>query len=433
MATNTELRSERYTRASFLRSVHAEEALPSAATNFWCMPTLAIVGLGPSDASLLTLGALRRLSAAPRVMLCCAPPALAEHLKSKGVSIESTPFDGGGLLRGVPEAVEAAVDYAAEGDAALGIPGHPMIDFPGLPHLLRALDDRKILVELIPGMPRAALSAAAAAPLLPLPPVDIHHTWEELVEIMTRLRACCPWDREQTHQTLLPYLIEEAHEVVEAVDEADPKKLCEELGDLLLQIVFHAQIAAEKGQFTVADVIDALSNKMVRRHPHVFGDASISTSQEQMKSWELIKTQEAAMKHRESLLDGIPKSLPSLLGSQRLQEKAATVGFDWPKTDGVVEKVAEEVRELNVAVRSGERAHIREELGDVLFTIVNLSRRLGVDAEAALRAANVKFRERFAEMERMAGGGATALAGRSLEDLDVLWKRAKDHAARQVP
>jgi tetrapyrrole methylase family protein / MazG family protein len=301
-----------------------------------------------------------------------------------------------------------------------------MLDFPGLPHLLRALEAAHVEVELVPGVPRSSLQAAAATPLLPLPPIALHHTWEELVEIMTRLRACCPWDREQTHQSLLPYLVEEAHEVVEAVDEADPKKLCEELGDLLLQIVFHSQIAAERGQFSVADVIDALSAKMIRRHPHVFGDASISTSQEQMKSWELIKTQEASMKHRESLLDGIPRSLPSLLGAQRLQEKAATVNFDWPKTDGVVEKVDEEMRELRIAAASGERAHIREEIGDVFFTLVNLSRRLGVDAEAALRSANVKFRERFAAMERMAGGGATALAGRSLDDLDVLWKRAKE-------
>jgi MazG family protein len=397
------------------------------------MPTLAIVGLGPSDSSLLTLGALERLHKAPRTAVCAAPPALTEYLNAHGVNVVPVTLDGAALLRGVADAVRTIVDFAALGDAALGVPGHPMLDFPGLPHLLRALEAAHIDVELVPGVPRSSLQAAAAMPLLPLPPIAVHHTWEELVEIMTRLRACCPWDREQTHQSLLPYLVEEAHEVVEAVDEADPRKLCEELGDLLLQIVFHSQIAAEKGQFSVADVIDALSKKMIRRHPHVFGDASISTSQEQMKSWELIKTQEASMKHRESLLDGIPRSLPSLLGAQRLQEKAATVNFDWPKTDGVVEKVDEEMRELRVAAQSGEPAHIREEIGDVFFTLVNLARRLGVDAEAALRAANVKFRERFAAMERMAGGGATALAGRSLEDLDVLWKRAKDHEAGQVP
>jgi nucleoside triphosphate diphosphatase len=396
------------------------------------MPTLTIVGLGPSDAQLLSLGAVDHLEKAQRVVTCGAPPALIDFLKSRGVPVAPAPFDGGALLRGAPAAIDAAVQFAAEGDAALGVRGHPLLDFPGLPHLLRALEARKIDVAIIAGMPRSSLSAAASTPLLPLPPVEVHRSWEELIEIMTRLRACCPWDREQTHASLLPYLVEEAHEVVEAVDEGDPKKLCEELGDLLLQIVFHSQIAVERGQFSVADVIAALSDKMIRRHPHVFGDASISTTQEQMKSWELLKTQEAAIKHRESLLDGIPKSVPSLLGAQRLQEKAATVGFDWPQTEGVVEKIDEEVRELKTAVSSGERDHIREELGDVLFTMVNLARRLGVDAEAALRTANVKFRERFAAMERIAGGGATALAGRSLEDLDVLWKRAKDHEAGQV-
>jgi tetrapyrrole methylase family protein / MazG family protein len=396
------------------------------------MPTLTIVGLGPSDASLLTLGALERLSALPRVVALSAPPSLADALKSRGVRLEPSPFDGPAVLRGNADAIGAVAAWAAQSDGALGVPGHPLMDFPALPHLLRALEDRGVGVEIVPGVPRSALSAATSAPLLPLPPVAIHHTWDELVEIMTRLRACCPWDREQTHESLLPYLVEEAHEVVESVDEGDPKKLCEELGDLLLQIVFHSQIAAESGRFTVADVIDALANKMIRRHPHVFGDASISSAQEQMKSWELLKTQEPAIKHRESLLDGIPRSLPSLLGAQRMQEKAATVGFDWPRADGVLEKVDEEIGELRDAVGRGERELVREEIGDVLFTLVNLARRLGVDAEAALRAANGKFRRRFASMERLAGGGATALAGRSLDDLDGLWRRAKEHEARQV-
>jgi MazG family protein len=396
------------------------------------MPTLTIVGLGPSDASLLTLGAIERLERASRVALCNTSPALELHLKERGVRLQATPFHGPSLLRGVAEAVEAAADFAAQGDAVLGVPGHPMIDMPGLPHLLRALEMRGVTVQLVPGVPRSALSAAASSPLLALPPVALHHSWEELIEIMSRLRTCCPWDMEQTHESLLPYLVEEAHEVVEAVDEHDPKKLCEELGDLLLQIVFHSQIAAERGQFAVADVIDALANKMIRRHPGVFGDARISTAQEQMASWELLKTQEALIKHRESLLDGIPKSLPSLLGSQRLQEKAATVGFDWPKTDAVVDKIREELDELQEAVEEGIRDRVRDELGDVMFSIVNLARRLGVDAEAALRGANVRFRERFASMERFAGGGATALAGRSLDDLDALWQRAKDHEAGQV-
>jgi MazG family protein len=396
------------------------------------MPTLAIVGLGPSDASLLTLGALEQIKQARRFFACGAPPALLEDLQRAGVAVTPPPFDARALLRGNPQHVGKAVEFAARGDAVMGVPGHPMLDFPGLPHFLKALQDKGVAVQLVPGMPRAALSAAAAAPLLELPPVSALHSWEELVEIMSRLRACCPWDREQTHESLLPYLVEEAHEVVEAVDEREPLKLCEELGDLLLQIVFHSQIAAEQGRFSVADVINALCAKMIRRHPHVFCDASISTTQEQMKSWELIKTQEAASKGRESLLDGIPKTLPALLGAQRIQEKAATVGFDWPANRGVLEKIDEELAELRTAVASGERNHITEELGDVLFTIVNFGRRLGVDAEAALRAANVKFRGRFNSMERMAGGGAAALGGHSPEHLDVLWKRAKEYEARQV-
>ena len=393
---------------------------------------MTMIGLGPGDASLLTLGGLDALERSPRVALCGIAPDLEEHLRERRIRLVAAPFHGTSLLRGVPDAVAAAADFASEGDAALGVPGHPMLDVPGLPNVLAAFERRHIAVRLVAGVPRAALSAAASTPLMPLPPVAIHHTWDELVEVMARLRVSCPWDKEQTHESLLPYLVEEAHEVVEAVDERDPKKLCEELGDLLLQIVFHAQIAAEKGQFSVADVIDALSNKMIRRHPHVFGDARISTTQEQMKSWELLKTQEASIKHRESLLDGIPKSLPSLLGSQRMQEKAATVGFDWPQTDEIVAKLREELAELHEAMSSGSADRVRDEMGDVFFTLVNLARRLGVNAEAALRSANGKFRARFASMERFAGGGATALAGRSLDDLDALWRRAKDHEAGQV-
>ncbi len=398
------------------------------------MPQLSIIGLGPSDAQLLTVGALERLRASPRVFTCNASPATVQYLGDAGIEVEvwSAPLDAGALMRGVDAAVEAAAALFAQGDAALGVPGHPLLDFPGLPHLLRALSQAGVAVDIVPGVPRSALSAAASATLLPLPPVTIHHSWDELVEIMARLRACCPWDREQTHESLLPYLVEETHEVVEAVDERDAKKLCDELGDLLLQIVFHAQIACERGQFSVADVIDALANKMIRRHPHVFGDASISTTQEQMKSWEMIKTQEASIRHRESLLDGIPKTLPSLLHAQRMQEKATTIGFDWPQAHDVLQKLDEEFAELRGAINAHDAAAMRDELGDLLFTTVNLARRCGVDAEAALRQANAKFRRRFATMERIAGGGATALANRTLDDLDELWEQAKAHEAGQV-
>lgn len=396
------------------------------------MPDVSIVGLGPSDAQLLTIGALDCLRAAPRVYTCNGSPATLQYLRDAGIHVQNVPFDGGSLLRGVANTVEEASVLFAQGDAALGVPGHPLLDFPGLPNLLHALAERGLTATIIPGVPRSALSAAAMSPLVPLPPVADHHSWDELVEIMVRLRACCPWDREQTHASLLPYLVEEAHEVVEAVDEQDAKKLCEELGDLLLQIIFHSQIACEHGQFAVADVIDALANKMIRRHPHVFGDASISTSQEQMKSWELIKTQEASIRHRESLLDGVPKSLPSLLHAQRIQEKAGTIGFDWPHARDIISKLEEELGELRHAIEDGDSEGMRDEVGDVLFTIVNLARRSGIDAEAALRAANAKFRRRFAAMEQMAGGGATALANRSMGDLDALWQQAKALEARQV-
>jgi MazG family protein len=396
------------------------------------MPQLSIVGLGPSDAALLTVGAIDALRSAQRVFTSNAAPSTLQYLRDQGIDARTIPVDSGALLRGVDSATEDAASLFAQGDAALGVPGHPLLDFPGLPHLLHALSAHGISVTIVPGVPRSALSAAAMSPLVPLPPIAVHHTWEELVEIMTRLRACCPWDREQTHESLLPYLVEEAHEVVEAVDERDAKKLCEELGDLLLQIVFHAQIACEQGKFAVADVIDALANKMIRRHPHVFGDASISTTQEQMKSWEMIKTQEASIRHRESLLDGIPKTLPSLLHAQRMQEKANTVGFDWPQARDVLVKLDEELAELREAINAHDAASMRDELGDLLFTMVNLARRSGVDAEAALRQANAKFRRRFATMERIAGGGATALANRSLDDLDALWQRAKEHETGQV-
>lgn len=396
------------------------------------MSSLSIVGLGPSDERLLTLGALEALRAAPRTFTCDAPPALLQYLRGHGIKAEPAPFASGPFLRGVEFAVREGIACLAEQDTALGVVGHPLLDVAGLPQLLRALDEAGIAVSLVPGVPRSALSATAAAPLVPLPAAEAPYTWEDLVALMARLRACCPWDREQTHASLLPYLLEEAHEVVEAVDENDPRKLREELGDLLLQIVFHAQLAAERGLFTVADVIQTLAAKLIRRHPHVFGDTSIATAQDQMKSWELLKTQEDSIRERASLLDGVPASLPALVHAQRLQEKAQTVGFDWSQARDVLDKITEELAEWKSALEAGRQEGVREELGDVLFSLVNLARRLGVDAEAALRHANAKFRRRFAAMEEMAGGGSRALANRSLADLDALWEQAKKREAGQI-
>jgi MazG family protein len=247
---------------------------------------------------------------------------------------------------------------------------------------------------------------------------------------MARLRDGCPWDREQTHRTLVPYLIEETYEVVEAIEAEDLGALCEELGDLLLQIVFHAQLGSETGKFTVADVVDALSNKMVRRHPHVFGDAVIEDVDSQWRSWEKLKAQEATGQKRKSRLEGIPKHLGALQRGQRMQEKASRVGFDWPNVGGVLDKLHEELTELAEAQRlKHDDPHVREELGDVLFTVVNLSRALGIDAETAMREANEKFYRRFAFMEERAAANGKTLSDLSLDELEELWQLAKTQAA----
>ncbi len=294
--------------------------------------------------------------------------------------------------------------------------------------LLRALEARGIAAEIVPGVPKATLSAAITMPLVPLPPGSEHHSWEDLVEIMARLRRSCPWDREQTHRSLVPYLIEETFEVAEAIEHDRDDALCEELGDLLLQIVFHSQVATERGKFSIADVIDALSNKMVRRHPHVFGDQAVSGVAEVWKNWEQIKAAEGAALGRNSRLDGIPKALGALQRAQKMQEKASRVGFDWPDARAVTHKLSEEISELAEAQRSGDPSHIREEIGDVLFTLVNVTRQLGFDAEGALREANDKFYRRFAFMEQRASSEGRNLGDLSIDELEDLWQLAKTAA-----
>ena len=311
-------------------------------------------------------------------------------------------------------------------DLGLGILGNPLSDFPGLAQLLRALERAAVATEIVPGMPHATLSAAMALPLVPLPPQSAQYSFDDLVEIMARLRMGCPWDREQTHRTLVPYLIEETFEVVDAVEDGDLDALCEELGDLLLQIVFHSQIATETGKFGVADVVNALSNKMVRRHPHVFADAVIEDVDAQWRNWERLKALEKTGRARKSRLDGIPKHLGALQRGQRMQEKASRVGFDWPAVAGILEKLGEEVRELAEARREKQDdPHVREELGDVFFTLVNLSRALGIDAETAMRQANEKFYRRFTFMEERAADAGKTLSDLSLDELEELWQLAK--------
>lgn len=394
-----------------------------------------IVGLGPGDPGLLTIGSLDALRSVKRAVALLAPPDLTKYLTDAGIDLTRTLVNDPALLvRGSMEEIEEFVHRVEamrhESDLGVGVLGNPLSDFPGLPLLLRALEDRNIATQIVPGMPHATLSASINMPLVPLPPQSMHYSFDDLVEVMSRLRSGCPWDREQTHRTLVPYLIEETYEVVEAIENDDLEALCEELGDLLLQIVFHSQLGTEVGKFTVADVIDALSNKMVRRHPHVFGDAVIEDVDSQWKNWEKLKAQEKTGQARKSRLDGIPKHLGALQRGQRMQEKASRVGFDWPGVSGILDKLHEELAELAEARREKQDdPHIREELGDVFFTIVNLSRALGIDAETAMREANEKFYRRFGFMEQHAAADGKTLSDLSLDELEELWQLAKTQAA----
>jgi tetrapyrrole methylase family protein / MazG family protein len=250
----------------------------------------------------------------------------------------------------------------------------------------------------------------------------------ELLSVMARLRAPegCPWDREQTHESLRTYLLEEAYEALEAIDQSNPEELCKELGDVLLQIVFHAQIAAEAGSFTMADVCQSIVNKLVHRHPHVFGDVEVDGSEQVLTNWEELKRQEKG--HSEtphSVLDGIPAQLPSLLRAQRVQSRASRVGFDWEDVSGPLDKVEEEFAELRAEWEEGNASAAEEEMGDLLFALVNSARFLKIDAEDALRRAVDKFGRRFRKVESVLEQQSRSLADASLEEMDAIWDRVK--------
>lgn len=248
------------------------------------------------------------------------------------------------------------------------------------------------------------------------------------MRVVARLRepGGCPWDREQTHASLMPYVIEEAHEVVEAIESKDASRLREELGDLLLQVVLQARISEEEGDFDVHGVAASLTEKLVRRHPHVFGDAKADTSSEVTQRWERIKQEEKKDKGETSgVLDGVPKALPALLKAQRLTEKAGKFGFDWPDAEAVLDKLHEEVAELEADVRAGRTAAARDEFGDVLFVLANMARHLGIDAEAALQGANAKFVRRFRHVEARLREQGRSPAESTLDEMDALWNEAK--------
>lgn len=251
-------------------------------------------------------------------------------------------------------------------------------------------------------------------------------SFDRLVSLMAQLRGPegCPWDREQSHESLRRYLLEEAHEVLEAIDAGGGDALCDELGDLLLQIVFHAQLAAEAGRFDMADVCDALAAKLVRRHPHVFGDERVALASEVPGVWEARKRAERGGAEPASTLHGVPRGLPALARAMQLQRRAARIGFDWPDQAGRLAKVGEELAELDEARRRGDPRALEDEFGDLLFMVVNVGRALGLEAEDALRRTNAKFERRFRAMEA-AAGGPDELAALDLAAQDALWDRAK--------
>jgi len=254
--------------------------------------------------------------------------------------------------------------------------------------------------------------------------------FERLVEVVRRLRAPdgCPWDREQTHQSLLSDLLEESYEFMEAVELGDDHHMEEELGDLLLQVVLHSQIAAEENRFNVDSVAGEIADKLVRRHPHVFGDEQVSGTDEVLQNWEQIKLTEKGKEDRTSILDGIPKQLPALHRAQKVQKKVSRFGFDWKSVGPALDKVEEEFAEFREALESGDLDHAEDELGDILFSVVNVARHNGISAEDALRRTIAKFTTRFNHIEESYGFDPENIKSATLEELDAAWEKSKERS-----
>ena len=257
-----------------------------------------------------------------------------------------------------------------------------------------------------------------------------HTDIQELLSVMARLRdpeGGCPWDREQDFTTIAPYTIEEAYEVADAISRNDMADLRDELGDLLFQVVFHARMAEEAGEFSFADVVQAIVEKMLRRHPHVFADEEVADAEAQTRAWEEHKAKERHAKgQHHSLLDGVTLGLPALSRAQKLQKRAARAGFDWPEVGGVLDKIAEELDEVRAEIAAGDQAALQGEIGDLLFACVNLARYAGVDPETALRGTNEKFERRFRYIEEALRGQGRELDKCTLEEMDALWNEAKN-------
>ncbi|MBU7007797.1 nucleoside triphosphate pyrophosphohydrolase [Phosphitispora fastidiosa] len=490
---------------------------------------LLIVGLGPGDVDLISIGTFEKIKNARKLLLRTGKHPAAEELRSMGLEFET--FDHlyeryGDFAEIYSEIAVEVVRLAGEGPVVFAVPGNPLVGEEAVLRIIQLALEANLSYEIVPAMsfldpvltglgldlsgglklvdglqlageernpaanpdplvsniimqvynsrvasevklslmefypdehPVTVISAAGAAdqvrieeiPLFELdrlPWVDhltcVHvppylesksmvsrYPADRLVGLLEILRseAGCPWDKDQTHTSLKKYLVEETYEVIDAIEEGNMYKVCEELGDLLLQIAFHAQIAAEQGFFDMNDVIGVIADKLIRRHPHVFGDTYVRNSEEVSIKWEEIKKNELKEKGetRNSLLDGIPNHMPALMKADKIQRRAAKVGFDWSDYRGALDKVSEELMEVCEAIDSGNSDKVREEIGDILFAVVNLARFKKIDPEEALALTNRKFKNRFVFMEESASNSGKDLSKMSLDELDRLWNNAK--------
>lgn len=371
---------------------------------------LTLIGLGPADTSAgLSFGASDALQTAsgPKFARAGTHAALA-RLDAGGVRFHAQ-LDA--LSDG--DAAQTVLDAARAGDACFAVSGHPLFGDPSCIPLLDAVRRESIPLRVFAPAPQSSES-----------PAD----FEALRLVMARLRdplTGCPWDREQTPLSLRKYVIEEAYEVVEAIDSGSASKLSEELGDLLLQVVFHAQLASETGAFALPDVTQSIVEKLVRRHPHVFGSVTVTGSDQVLTNWEQIKRAEPGYEDRRSLLDGIPPALPALMRALEVSRRVVKVGFEWPGIGEVLDKVEEEIAELRTEIALGNTARAGDELGDLLFTLVNVARQLKVDPEDALRQMTLRFARRFKYIERFAADTDRAVSDLTLDEMESVWQAAK--------
>ncbi|MGO8672779.1 MAG: nucleoside triphosphate pyrophosphohydrolase, partial [Capsulimonadaceae bacterium] len=306
------------------------------------------------------------------------------------------------------------LQLAAESDVVYLVPGHPVLTDPASIRLYAAA--------------QAAGIETRIRSLDPIPFRDGLSDFASLVEVMARLRdpdGGCPWDLEQTPLTLRRYLVEEAYEAIEAIDAGVPMKIAEELGDLMLQVVFHARLAGEAGDFGIDDVVQLIVDKLVRRHPHVFGDVYVENADQVLVNWEAIKRAEKGNEDRRSILDGIPRDLPALMRALEVSRRVVKVGFEWPGVDGVLDKVEEELNELRAELAVGDSDRAGAEFGDLLFTLVNVARHLKIDPEQALREMTVRFSNRFRHIEEHAAATGRAVDQLSLAEMEAVWQAAK--------